>query len=217
MHKFDQSCQRLVLRRDKVGRLERGVVVGVLGHEAVVSARHGRRGSQEVYADELKPSRDLGLARLVAIWLIGALVNLADVAHGQRVSKIDSRLGDVPHGLYDALVWISQVLVPDVCLAIVLAGIAGVAVAVAFGNLGVVVGTAKDVVTMKVEATLMTPPLVRRAPRAEAVSRSSERLGAAIDVALDGRVGRRSRLRGNKCLYEGFSQNVQRLSMIAWR
>ena len=48
LHEFNQSRQRAVLRRDKVYRHELGVEIGELGHEAVVSARHGRRGSQEV-------------------------------------------------------------------------------------------------------------------------------------------------------------------------
>ena len=61
-HEFDQSRQRLILRQDKVYRLELGVVVGVLDREAVVPARRGRHGTQEVGADDLKPLRDLGIS-----------------------------------------------------------------------------------------------------------------------------------------------------------
>ena len=51
-------------------------MVEALGHKAVVSARRGRHGTQEVSADELKSLRDLGLARFVANWLLDSLVDL---------------------------------------------------------------------------------------------------------------------------------------------
>ena len=63
---FDQSRQRLVLRRDEIARLELRVVAEVLGHHAVHRARRKCYGSQEVGADDLNPLRDLGLARLAA-------------------------------------------------------------------------------------------------------------------------------------------------------
>ena len=86
----------------------------LLGHKAVVPARHGRHGTQEVGADELKPLCDLSLAPPVANWLLGALVGSADVVRGQRDGEIDFRLGDVPRGLPGALVRMSQALVLDV-------------------------------------------------------------------------------------------------------
>ena len=58
--------------------------------------------------------RELGRARLVANRLLDALVDLADVARGQRVGENDFRLGDVPRGLHGALVRMSQAIVPDV-------------------------------------------------------------------------------------------------------
>ena len=82
-------------------------MVGVLGHEAVVPACRGRHGAQEVGANELKPLLDLGLAWLVAKWLLRALVDLADVARDQRLGEMDSRLGDVSRALHGALVWTS--------------------------------------------------------------------------------------------------------------
>ena len=111
---FEQSHQRFVLRRDDVYRLELGVLVGELGHEAVVPARRGRHGTQEIGADELKPFRDLGLARLFTNWLSDAVVYLVNVARGQRLGEIDSPLGDVPCGLHDALVQMPEALVRDV-------------------------------------------------------------------------------------------------------
>ena len=105
LHEFDQSRHRLVHRRDEVDRLQLDVGVGGLDYEAVVPARRWRHGSREVGSDELKSLHDLGLARLFATWLLGTLVDLADVARGQRV--IGSRLGDVPCGLQGALVRIS--------------------------------------------------------------------------------------------------------------
>ena len=80
-------------------------MVGTLGHEAANPARHRRHGTQDVGADELKPPHDLGLVRLVAKWLFGTVIDLVNVARGQRVGEIDSRLGIVPRGLRDALVW----------------------------------------------------------------------------------------------------------------
>ena len=74
LHELDQSRQRFVLRREDVYGLELDVVVRALGHEAVVPAHRGRHGTQDVGADELKPPHDLGLARLVANWLFGAVV-----------------------------------------------------------------------------------------------------------------------------------------------
>ena len=107
MQEFDQSRQRLVLRRDEVDLLEYGVVVGVFGHEPVFPAYNGRHGAQKTGTNKLKPFRDLGLARLLTNWLVGALVNLADVVHGQRVGEIDSRFVNIPGGLYSALARIS--------------------------------------------------------------------------------------------------------------
>ena len=106
-HECNQSHQRLVLRRFEVDRLERGVVVGVLGHEAVVPARRIRHRSREVDTAKFKPLRDFCLPRLVAKWLLGARVDLADVSRGQLVNIIDSRLGDVLHGLHSEPVQIS--------------------------------------------------------------------------------------------------------------
>ena len=54
-----------------------------------------------------------------------------------------------------------------------LAGIAGVAVEV--GSLGVVVGATKYVVVVKGEVASMAPPLIKHAPRDEAVVRKAER------------------------------------------
>ena len=85
LHELDQRRQGLVLRRDEVDYVEPGAVVRVFGHKAIVPARCGRHGTQEVGADEMKPLRDLGLARLVPNWLVGALVDLAVVARDERV------------------------------------------------------------------------------------------------------------------------------------
>ena len=111
LHEFDQSRQHFVLRRDDVYRFELDVIVGILGHEAAVPSRRGRHGTQEVGADELKPPRDLGLTRLVANWLFGAVVDLVNVTRGQRVREIDS---DVPCGLHGELVRMPEALVPEV-------------------------------------------------------------------------------------------------------
>ena len=48
--------------------------------------------------------------------------------------------------------------------AVAVAGNAGVAVTIAVGNPGVIVGAMKDVVTVKDEATPMTLPLITRVP-----------------------------------------------------
>ena len=96
MHEFDLSRQRLGLRYDEVYHFELDVVVGVLGHEAVVSARRERYRTQEVGAGKLKPLRGFGLARLIVNWLFGAVVDLVNVARDQRVDGIDSRLSHVP-------------------------------------------------------------------------------------------------------------------------
>ena len=66
------------------------------------------------------------------------------------------------------------------------AGLAGVVVAVAVGSLSLVVGGAKGVVAVKVEAAPMAPPQIRRPPLAEAVVRSAGRPCAAVDVAMNG-------------------------------
>ena len=99
MPEFDQNRQRFVLHRNDVYRLEHDVMVGALGHEAVIPPRRGHHGTQEGVAGKLKPPRDLGLAWLIVNWLFGAVVNLVNVARGQRVGEIDSRLGDSPRGL----------------------------------------------------------------------------------------------------------------------
>ena len=65
-------------------------------------------------------------------------------------------------------------------------GIAGVAVVVADGSPGAIVGAVKDVVAVEVEAAPMVPPLIRRAPCAEDVVRSAGRPGAAVDVTING-------------------------------
>ena len=91
-----------------------------------------------------------------------------------------------------------EALVPDVlpgggarcslpATAMTVVGIAGVAGVVAVVSPGVIVGATKDVVTVEVEATPMVPPLIRRAPRAEAIVRSTGRPGATVDVAINGR------------------------------
>ena len=66
-------------------------------------------------------------------------------------------------------------------------GIAGVAVMVAVASPGVIVSTAKDVVTVEVESAPMVSPLIRRTLLAEAVVCSAEGPGAAVDVAINGR------------------------------
>ena len=66
-----------------------------------------RHGFQEVGDDEPKALRDLGLTRLVTNWLLGALVDLADVARSQRVGEVGCCLGNVPCGLHGTLVWMS--------------------------------------------------------------------------------------------------------------
>ena len=68
--------------------------------------------------------------------------------------------------------------------AIAVAGIAGVAIAIAAGSPSVVVGDSKYAVAVKAKATPMAPPLIRRAPKSEAVVRSARRSGAVIDVAM---------------------------------
>ena len=45
LHEFNHSLWRFILHRDEVYRLELGVVVGELGHEAVAPVRRGRRGA----------------------------------------------------------------------------------------------------------------------------------------------------------------------------
>ena len=114
MHEFGQNRNRFVLCRNDLYRLELYVVVGTLGHEAENPACRRRHGTQEVGADELKPPRDLGLVRLVAKWLFGAVVDLVNVAHGQRAGEIDSSLGDIPRVLHGALVRMPEALVLDV-------------------------------------------------------------------------------------------------------
>ena len=89
LHEFDQSRQRFVLRRDDVYRLELDVVVGALGHEAVVPVRRRRHGTQEVGAEDLKLPRYLGLARLVTNWLFGAVI-LTDSLTACGTYKIDN-------------------------------------------------------------------------------------------------------------------------------
>ena len=67
------------------------------------------------------------------------------------------------------------------------AGIDGVTVAVAVGSPGVVVGAAKDIVAVKAEAATMAPRLIRHAPKAEAVVRSTGRPDSTVHIAMDGR------------------------------
>ena len=67
LHEFDQSRQCIVLRRHEVDRLKLYVMIGGFVHEAVVSVRRGRHGTQEVGADDLKPLRDLGITYLGGI------------------------------------------------------------------------------------------------------------------------------------------------------
>ena len=86
--------------------------------------------------------------------LFGAVLGFVNAARGQRVGEIDSRLGDVPHGLYGALVRKPEVFV----------GIAGVVAVVMVTSPDVIVGTAKDIVAVEVEAAPMVSSLIRRAP-----------------------------------------------------
>ena len=53
---------------------------------------------------------------IVANRLLSALVDIEDVARGQGLGECDSRLGDVPHGLHIAPVWMSQARGPDIHL-----------------------------------------------------------------------------------------------------
>ena len=103
-----------MFHRDEVDHLKLGVVIRELSHEEVLPVHHGRHGTNEVGDDGLKPLRDLGLARVVANWLFGAVVDLVNIVRSQRVGKIDSRLSDVPPGLHGAFVRIFQALMPDV-------------------------------------------------------------------------------------------------------
>ena len=79
LHEFDNSHQRLILRREEVDR-KLGAVVVVQGYDALVPACYG---TQEGGTDEQKSLRDLGLARLFANWLLGAPTGFEDVARGQ--------------------------------------------------------------------------------------------------------------------------------------
>ena len=71
--------------------------------------------------------------------------------------------------------------------AMAVAGIAGVAIAVAVGSTNVVRGAAKYVVAVTAKATLMAPPLIRHAPRSEAAVSRTWRPGATVDVGINGR------------------------------
>ena len=72
------------------------------------------------------------------------------------------------------------------------ASIAGVVVVVSVGSPGEVVDAEKDALAVKAKAATMMSPLIRHAPKAEVVFRSVGRLGATLDVAMNGRVaGRR--------------------------
>ena len=51
----------------------------------------------------------------------------------------------------------------------------------------VVVGAAKDILVVKAEVAPITPLLIMRAPRAEAVVHSAQRFGAVINVAMSDR------------------------------
>ena len=66
---------------------------------------------------------------------------------------------------------------PPPAVAKAFADIAGVAVAVAVTRHGVVVGAAKAVVTVEVEAAPVVPLLIRQAPRAEAALLIARRPG----------------------------------------
>ena len=65
-------------------------------------------------------------------------------------------------------------------------GIAGVVVVAAVCSPGVVLGAVKDIVTVKVEATLIVPALIRRALKAQTVVRSAWRPDAVVDLAMNG-------------------------------
>ena len=77
----------------------------------------------------------------------------------------------------------SEMFAPAAAMTVV--GIACVAVAV--GSLGIVVGAAKEVVAVKVEAAPMAQPLIRRKQRAEVVICGAGRPGTTVDVAMNGR------------------------------
>ena len=94
LNELNQRRQGLVFRQDEVDRLELDVVVGVIGHGTVVSTHCGRLETQGLDTNTLKQTRPLCLARLLANCLLDALVDLADVARGQRASGSDSRPGD---------------------------------------------------------------------------------------------------------------------------
>ena len=70
--------------------------------------------------------------------------------------------------------------------ATTVSGIAGVAVAEAFGKPGVVVGAANDVVTVNTKVAIVVTPLFRRSTRAESVVRSSEGPGTGVDIVING-------------------------------
>ena len=109
--------------------------------------------------------------------LFGAVLGYVNVARGQRVGEIVSRLGDVPQGPYGALVQKPEVVV----------GITGVVAVVMVTSTDVILGTAKAIVAVEVEAAPMVSSLIRRAPWAEAVVCSSGRPVATVDVAINGR------------------------------
>ena len=83
-----------------------------------------------------------------------------------------------------------QTLVLDVCppaAATVVSGITGLVVAVSVGSPGVVVGAAKNVVTVKAEAAPVAPTWTGGTPRAGDVVRSAERSGITVGVAMNDR------------------------------
>ena len=84
--------------------------------------------------------------------LFGAVLGYVNVARGQRVGEIDSR--DVLQGLYGALVRKPEVVV----------GIAGVVAVVMVTSTDAILGTAKAIVAVEVEAAPMVSSLIRRAP-----------------------------------------------------
>ena len=86
--------------------------------------------------------------------LFGAVLGYVNVARGQQVGEIDSRLGDVPQDLYGVLVRKPEVVV----------GIAGVVAVVMVTSTDVILGTAKAIVAVEVEAAPMVSSLIRRAP-----------------------------------------------------
>ena len=67
---------------------------------------------------------------------------------------------------------------PPTAAALTVIGITGIAVAVVVDSLAIVGGTT-DVVPVKVEVAPMVPPLIRRAPRAEAAVRCAGRVTGA--------------------------------------